>query len=82
MAASQPASGGTPRKDWEGLADERIREAMANGVFDNLPGLGQPIPGIDDVLDENWWLRSKLKSEGLTISREAAEQLLRQQHET
>jgi hypothetical protein len=28
---------------WERLVEERIREAMAQGAFDNLPGQGQPI---------------------------------------
>jgi hypothetical protein len=32
-----------------------------------LPGVGQPIPGIDDVLDENWWLKAKLRREQLSV---------------
>jgi hypothetical protein len=28
---------------WERIAENRIREAMQNGAFDNLPGAGKPI---------------------------------------
>ena len=28
---------------WERIAENRIREAMQDGVFDNLPGAGKPI---------------------------------------
>jgi hypothetical protein len=36
-------------------------------MFDNLPGRGQPIPGIDDPLDENWWIKQKLRDEGVSV---------------
>ena len=36
----------TPQS-WQTLADERIREAMAQGAFDNLPNAGKPLP-LDD----------------------------------
>ena len=29
--------------------------------------MGRPIPGIDEPLDENWWVRKKLREEGLSI---------------
>ena len=28
---------------WEKLAEERIKQAMEQGAFDNLPGAGQPL---------------------------------------
>lgn len=52
---------------WESFAEQRIREAEAAGQFKNLPGLGQPIPGIDDPLDENWWIKRKLRDEGVSV---------------
>jgi hypothetical protein len=52
---------------WEVLAEQRIREAQRAGLFDNLPGLGRPIPGIDQPLEENWWLKRKLRAEGLSV---------------
>jgi hypothetical protein len=51
---------------WEDLAERRIREAQEAGEFSNLPGFGRPIPGIDDVLDENWWVKDKLRREQLS----------------
>jgi len=51
---------------WDSLAEDRIREAQASGEFDNLPGFGKPIPGIDDPYDELWWVKDKLKREGLS----------------
>ncbi|QDT54024.1 hypothetical protein Pan44_20510 [Caulifigura coniformis] len=52
---------------WESFAERRIREAMDAGQFDNLAGAGKPIPGIDDPPDDDWWIRQKLKDEGLSI---------------
>jgi hypothetical protein len=64
-----PQSKSTPdRKQplaWHLLVEERIRSAQAAGQFDNLPGLGQPIPGIDEPHDELWWVREKLRREGI-----------------
>jgi len=45
------------------VAENRIREAMAEGQFDNLPGEGKPIPNIDDPYDENWWIKQWLRRE-------------------
>jgi len=42
----------------ETTADRIIREAMDAGEFDELPGLGKPIPGAGFVDDEGWWIRS------------------------
>jgi len=52
---------------WESFVERRIREAQAAGAFDNLPGQGQPIPGIDEPLDENWWVKQKLRDEGVNV---------------
>lgn len=51
---------------WAILAEERIRAAQQEGLFDNLPGFGKPLPGIDEVQDEHWWIREKLKREGVS----------------
>ena len=34
---------------FEYLAEQRIREAMERGEFDDLPGLGKPLPDEDDA---------------------------------
>jgi hypothetical protein len=51
---------------WNHLAEERIKSAQAEGQFENLPGFGQPIPGIDAPHDELWWVKDKLKREQLS----------------
>ncbi len=52
---------------WESFVERRIREATEAGAFSGLPGLGKPIPGIDEPLDENWWIKRKLRDEGVSV---------------
>jgi hypothetical protein len=52
---------------FESFAERKIREAQAEGQFDSLPGFGKPIPDLDGPDDENWWIKSKLRQEGLVI---------------
>ncbi len=47
--------------------DRLIHEARERGEFDNLPGTGKPLPGIDRPLDEDWWIRQKLRDEDLPL---------------
>lgn len=51
------------------VADDKIRAAIEDGQFCNLPGLGQPHPIFDEPYDPHWWLRRKLDREGLKIER-------------
>jgi hypothetical protein len=55
-----------PKVNWNGLAEQRIQEAQADGQFENLPGFGKPIPGIDEPHDELWWVKDKLKREQIS----------------
>lgn len=48
---------------WESVVEKQIREAMARGEFDNLPGRGHPLPGLDGRRDEDWWIKRKLERE-------------------
>jgi hypothetical protein len=52
---------------WESFVERRIRDAQAEGAFESLPGFGQPIPDIDGPVDENWWLKKKLRDEKLAL---------------
>lgn len=56
-----------PHETWESFTERKIREAQSDGAFANLPGFGRPIPGIDEPLDENWWIRDKLRREQLSV---------------
>jgi hypothetical protein len=55
-----------PKVNWNGLAEQRIQEAQADGQFENLPGFGKPIPGIDEPHDDLWWVKDKLKREQIS----------------
>src|SRR5215471_7365332 len=46
--------------------DAQIRDAMARGEFDNLPGAGKPIEGLDGTYDPEWWVKGLIKRERLT----------------
>jgi hypothetical protein len=39
------------------IAENRIREAREEGAFDDVPGLGRPIPDIDEPYDPLGWVR-------------------------
>jgi hypothetical protein len=39
---------------------------MERGDFDGLPGHGKPIEGVDRPRDELWWVRDKLRREGVS----------------
>ena len=51
---------------WESAVEKQIREGMARGAFDNLPGQGKPLPGLDGSRDDDWWIKQKLKHEQLS----------------
>jgi hypothetical protein len=45
--------------------ESKIAQAQREGQFDDLAGLGRPIPNLDEGWDENRWVREKLKAEDL-----------------
>jgi hypothetical protein len=60
MSPHEPA--GESRESW---IDRQIREAQERGDFDDLPGKGKPLPDLHGRGDDLWWVRRKLKDEGL-----------------
>jgi hypothetical protein len=50
---------------WETWIDRQVREGMERGDFDGLPGHGKPLKDIDRPRDELWWVRDKLRREGV-----------------
>ncbi|MFI7146601.1 DUF1992 domain-containing protein [Nonomuraea sp. NPDC050022] len=52
---------------FESWIDRQIREATERGEFDNLPGAGKPLPDLDKPYDEMWWIKQKVRSEGLSM---------------
>ncbi len=55
-----------PGVTWETWIDRQVRRGMEEGAFDDLPGHGQPLPGLDRPRDELWWVRDKLRREGIS----------------
>jgi DnaJ homologue, subfamily C, member 28, conserved domain len=51
---------------WETWIDRQIREGMERGDFDGLPGHGKPLADVDRPHDELWWVRDKLRREGVS----------------
>jgi Domain of unknown function (DUF1992) len=49
--------------EWEDLVERQIREGIERGEFDNLPGAGKPLAGLDGPRDEEWWAKEKLRRE-------------------
>ena len=51
----------------EGWVERQIREATERGEFDDLPGAGRPLPGLDNR-DPDWWVKGMMAREGLDAS--------------
>ena len=49
---------------YESWVERQIREAQERGAFDNPPGAGKPIPGLNRE-DPNWWVKGLLEREQL-----------------
>lgn len=50
--------------DFETWIERQIRTAQERGEFDDLPGMGKPLPGLNQPHDELWWIKQKALSEG------------------
>jgi hypothetical protein len=46
--------------------DQQVRQAMARGEFDNLPGAGKPIKDLGSTHDPDWWLKKLIERERIT----------------
>jgi hypothetical protein len=46
--------------------DLQVRRAMERGEFDNLPGTGKPIRGLDGTHDPDWWVKRLIEREQIT----------------
>jgi DnaJ-like protein len=57
-----------PGVGWESWIDRQVREAEKRGEFRDLPGAGKPLADLDAPRDENWWIRNKLRDEGLSYT--------------
>lgn len=62
-----PAASTNPTAaDRAAFVEMAIQQAIRRGEFDNLPGAGKPLPGLNGRHDPDWWIRRKIESEQLT----------------
>jgi Domain of unknown function (DUF1992) len=47
--------------------DLQVRQAMARGDFDDLPGAGKPIPDLGESHDPNWWIKKLVERENVAV---------------
>ena len=52
---------------FESWAERQVREAIERGEFDNLPGAGRPLPGLNGRDDEDWWVKGFLEREKISM---------------
>lgn len=55
-----------PSVSFESWVDRQIREATERGDFDDLPGAGKPLRGENAPYDEMWWVKDKMRREGVS----------------
>src|SRR5829696_7061355 len=63
----EPKTAGASWMRYESWVERQVREAIERGEFDNLPGQGKPIRGLNGRDDENWWVKSYLEREHLPL---------------
>ncbi|WP_285319828.1 DUF1992 domain-containing protein [Pseudarthrobacter sp. lyk4-40-TYG-27] len=47
-------------------AEYLVRDAMAQGKFDNPKYAGKPIPGLGDSYDPDWWVKGLIQRENIS----------------
>ena len=47
-------------------AEYLVRDAMAQGKFDNLKYAGKPIPGLGETYDPDWWVKGLIQRENIS----------------
>lgn len=69
--------GDRPLEFWESLAERRIREAAEQGEFDDLPGSGEPLPGLKGTYDPHWWVKEWVRRTSLEETTEELRRTIR-----
>lgn len=56
-----------PGVSFETWVDKQIRESEQRDDISRLPGFGRPIDGLAAPYDEDWWIKRKLRREGVSV---------------
>jgi hypothetical protein len=51
----------------ETWVDLQLRQAMARGDFDDLPGMGEPLPDLGEEHDPDWWVKRLVEREKIAV---------------
>jgi hypothetical protein len=65
-ASTGPARSGPNMQERAWIAETAIEQAIRRGEFDDLPGAGKPLKGLNGLHDPDWWIRQKIEREQLT----------------
>ena len=65
-ATPQEPSRGSTAAERAAYVENAIQQAIRRGDFDDLPGAGKPLPGLNGPHDPDWWIKRKIESEKLT----------------
>jgi hypothetical protein len=65
--AAQKAAAAKRIEQQHTWVDLQIRQAMARGEFDDLPGAGKPIADLGSQHDPDWWLKRMIKREQVSV---------------
>lgn len=65
-AAEEEARQKRSQVDDAARAEYLIRDAMAQGKFDNLKYAGKPIPGLGESYDPDWWVKGLIQRENIS----------------
>jgi hypothetical protein len=57
--------------------ERRIVEAMADGSWDDLPGMGRPLPDIDESYEPGWWARRWVERQRRSDAADTLRKLIR-----
>jgi hypothetical protein len=57
--------------------EQRIIEAMADGSWDDLPGMGRPLPDIDEAYEPGWWARRWVERQRRSDAADGLRRLIR-----
>ncbi|MEU3655656.1 DUF1992 domain-containing protein [Streptomyces sp. NPDC032161] len=56
-----------PGVSFESWVDKQILESEQRDDISRLPGFGRPIDGLAAPYDEDWWIKRKLRREGVSV---------------
>jgi hypothetical protein len=67
------------QRHFESYAEQQIREAMARGEFDDLPGAGKPLAGASAPYDPEWWAKGFIVREQARSRADEVRRLIRRE---